>query len=68
MAAKAVSTHGERTCTVEMAPSEVDAGAELTATVRASCPQGCDLTVQCVSIRYRDVAEVACAELDVLEV
>jgi hypothetical protein len=63
MAAKAVSTHGERTCTVEVAPSEVDAGGELTVTVRALCPHGCDLTGQSVSIRDRDGAELAHADL-----
>jgi hypothetical protein len=63
MAAKAVSTHGERTCTVEVAPSEVDPGAELTVTVRASCPHRCDLTGQSVSIRDRDDAELAHANL-----
>ena len=62
--AKPVSTHGERTCTVEVAPSEVDAGGELTVTVRASCPHGCDLSGQRVSIRDRDDAELACAKLD----
>ena len=67
MAAKPVSTHGERTCTVEVAPSEVDVGAELTVTVRASCPQGCDLGGQSVSIRDRDDAELACAELEAVE-
>jgi len=67
MAAKRVSTHGDRTCTVEVAPSEVDAGAELTVTVRASCPHGCDLTGQSVSIRDRDDTELACAELTTLE-
>jgi hypothetical protein len=67
MAARAVSTHGERTCTVEVAPSEVDAGAELTVTVRASCPHGCDLTGQSVSIRDRDDKELACTELGALE-
>jgi hypothetical protein len=63
MAARAVSTHGERTCTVEVGPSEVDAGADLTVTVRASCPQGCDLSGQSVSIRDRDNAELAHADL-----
>ena len=67
MTATAVSTHGERTCTVEVAPSEVDAGAELTVTVRASCPHGCDLTGQSVSIRDRDDAELACAEFATLD-
>jgi hypothetical protein len=63
MTAKAVSTHGERTCTVEVAPSEVDAGGDLTVTVRASCPHGCDLSGQRVSIRDRDGAELAHADL-----
>jgi hypothetical protein len=67
MAARAVSKHGERTCTVEIAPREVDAGAELTVTVRASCPHGCDLTGQSVLIRDRDDAELARAELAALE-
>ncbi len=66
MVAKGVSTHGERTCTVEVAPSEVDAGAELAVTVRVSCPHGCDLTRQSVSIRGRDDAELACTELAAL--
>jgi hypothetical protein len=68
MATKGVSTHGERTFTVEVAPSEVDAGAELTVTVRAVCPHGCDLTGQGVSIRDRDDAKLACAKLRVLEI
>src|SRR5437764_9835308 len=67
MAANAVSTHGERTCTVEVAPSEVDAGAELTVTVQASCAHGCDLTGQSVSIHDRDDTELASAELAALE-
>jgi hypothetical protein len=67
MAAKAMSTHSERTCLVEVAPSEVDAGAELTVAVRASCLQGCDLSGQTVSIRDRADAELACAKLEVIE-
>jgi hypothetical protein len=67
MAEKAVSTHGERTCAVEVAPSEVDAGADLTVTVRGSCPHGCNLSGQSVSIRDRDDTELACAELTALE-
>jgi hypothetical protein len=67
MAAKAVRTHGRRTCTVAVAPSEVDAGAELTVTVRACCPDGCDLSGQSVSIRTRDDAELAAAELTELD-
>ena len=63
MAAKASRTHGQRTCAVEVAPSEVDAGAGLTVTARASCPHGCDLSGQSVSIRNRDDTELAGAEL-----
>jgi hypothetical protein len=63
MAATAGSTHGRRTCAVEVSPHEVDAGAELTVTVRASCPNGCDLKRQSVSIQDQDNAELARAEL-----
>ena len=63
MAAKAVRKHGQRTCAVEVSPSEVDAGAELTVTVRVSCPHGCDLTGQSVSIRSQDDTELAIVEL-----
>jgi hypothetical protein len=63
MAAMAVSTHGERTCAIEVAPREVDAGAELTVAVRVACPQGCDLSGGRVSIRDRDGVELASAEL-----
>jgi hypothetical protein len=59
----AAVTHGERTCTVEVDPTEVDAGAELTATVRAACAHGCDLTDQSVSIRNEDGTELASGEL-----
>jgi hypothetical protein len=63
MAAKAIRTHGPRTCGVEVSPSEVDAGAELTVTVRASCPDGCDLGGQSVSILNRDDTELASGAL-----
>jgi hypothetical protein len=63
MTAKAVGTHSQRTCAVEVDPSEVDAGAELTVTVRAACPHGCDLTGQSVSIRSEDGTELASGEL-----
>jgi hypothetical protein len=58
-----VVTHGERSCTVEVAPSEVDAGTELTVTVRADCPHGCDLTGQRVLIQSENDAELAGGEL-----
>src|SRR5262245_60620046 len=67
MAARAVDTHGERTCTVEVAPSEVDAGAELTVTVRAACSHGCDLSGQDVSLRERDGTALTRDELATLE-
>jgi hypothetical protein len=63
MAAKAVRTHSPRRCAVEVSASEVDAGAELTVTVRASCPDGCDLRGQSVSLRNRDDTELASFEL-----
>src|SRR5271154_594847 len=63
MAAKAIRTHGRPTCAVEVSPSEADSGAELTVTVRVSCPDGCDLRGQAVSIRTQDDAELATAEL-----
>jgi hypothetical protein len=63
MAAKAPKTHGERTCAVEVSPSEVDAGAEMTVAVRASCPNGLGLRGQTVSIQGQNDTELATAEL-----
>jgi hypothetical protein len=63
MAGKAVVTHGECTCAVEVDPGEVDAGAELTVTVRAACLHGCDLTGQSVAIRDWDDVELASGQL-----
>jgi hypothetical protein len=63
MAAATGSTHGRPTCTVEVSPREVDAGAELTVTVRVSCQNGCDLAGQSVSIRDQRDAELATSEL-----
>jgi hypothetical protein len=59
----AARAHGRRDCALEVSPAEVDAGAELTVTARVSCPHGCDLTGQRVSIRAADDAERASAEL-----
>jgi hypothetical protein len=67
MAAKAVSTHGQLACTVQVSPKEVDAGAELTVTASVSCPHRCDLSGQRVSIRNQDNAELASAELTELD-
>jgi hypothetical protein len=63
MTAKAVRTHGQRACEVEVSASEVDAGAELTLRAFVCCPHGCDLTGQRVSIRNPDGAELASGEL-----
>jgi hypothetical protein len=60
-------THGRPTCTVEVAPGDVDAGAELIVTGRVSCPHGCDLSGCGVSIRDQDDAELARAELTVFD-
>jgi hypothetical protein len=67
MAAKPVSAHHQRTCAVEVSPGEVDAGAELIVAVAVSCPHGCDLRGQRVSIQDRDSAELASSELTGLE-
>jgi hypothetical protein len=63
MAAKAVSTQGRRTCAIEVSPREVDAGGELTVTVRVSCPDGYDLRGQSVSIRSQEGTALATADL-----
>jgi hypothetical protein len=63
MAAKLVRTQGRRTCAVEVSPREVDAGDELTVTVRVSCPDGFDLRGQSVLIRNQDGTALAAAEL-----
>jgi hypothetical protein len=67
MAAQAGSTHGRCTCTVEVSPCEVDAGAELTVRASVSCSHGCDLRGQTVSIRNQDDTELARAELTELD-
>jgi hypothetical protein len=66
MTAKAARVH-QRACAVEVSPREVDAGGELIVVVRASCPDGCDLQGQAVSIRDEDGAELAAAELAAAE-
>jgi len=63
MKAAGIRTHGQRTCAVEVSGSEVDAGAEVTVRARVSCPHGCDLGGQRVSIRNQDDTELASAEL-----
>src|SRR5437660_273559 len=66
MASKSV-THGPLKCSVEISPSEVDAGTELAVTTRVACPHACDLTGQSVSIRDQGDVEVMRAELTALE-
>src|ERR1700733_2241670 len=67
MAEKKLKTHGQRTCALDVFPAEVDAGAELTVMGRVSCPMGCDLRGQGVSIRNPEGAELAAAELTELD-
>jgi hypothetical protein len=62
MAARATRTHGAPICTIEQSAHEVDAGAELTVTVRVRCGRGCDLRGRRVSIRSDDDTELASAE------
>jgi hypothetical protein len=56
-------SHDPVTCTVETFPTEIDAGEEITVTVRTSCPHGCDLSGQRISIRDQRGSEVASVEL-----
>jgi hypothetical protein len=63
MTAKAARVHNGRGCAVDVEPREVDAGGEFTVVVRASCPDGCDLQGQAVSIRDEGSTELAAAEL-----
>src|SRR5262245_194508 len=51
-------------CTVEVSPAVVDAGADITLAVRVDCSGEDDLKPSSVSIRDRDGAELARAELD----
>jgi hypothetical protein len=67
MRAEAARVHGGGVCAVEVSPQEVDAGGELTVVVRASCPEGCDLEGQGVSIRDENGGELAIAELATAE-
>jgi hypothetical protein len=58
-----IGTHGQRSCAVEVSGSAVDAGTEVTVRARVSCPHGCDLRGQRVSIRNHDDTELVSAEL-----
>src|SRR5262249_10304301 len=55
--------HGPRSCAVEISSSEIDAGTELTVSCRVSCPHGCDLTGQGVSICDQHGTELASGDL-----
>jgi hypothetical protein len=63
MAAREFLKHRQRVCAVDVSPCEVDAGTELTVAVRVSCPDGCNLRGQSVSIRSHDDTELARAEV-----
>jgi hypothetical protein len=63
MVANGVTTHGKRTCAVDISAREVDAGEEIFVRVRVSCPHGCDLRGQGVSIRDQHDAEAVRAAL-----
>jgi hypothetical protein len=63
MKAAGIRTHGQCTCAVEVSGSDVDAGAEVTVRALVSCPHGCDLRGQRVSIRNQDDTELASTEL-----
>ena len=63
MPTKAINAHGARACTVEVTPREVDAGGELTVRVLVSCPHGCDLRGQGVSIQRQNADAIAEASL-----
>jgi len=67
MASKSVTSHGQLTCTVEISPSEVDAGMEMIVTTRVTCPHGCDLTGQFASIRDQDDVEVVRTQLNSMD-
>jgi hypothetical protein len=59
--------HAERTCNVEVSPAEVDAGADLTVTIRVTSPDDFDLTGQPASIRGADDTELGSAALQEAE-
>lgn len=58
-----IEPHGPLICTVEVSPSEIDAGGESTVRIIATCPHGCDLTGHIVSIRDAAGEELAQAQL-----
>jgi hypothetical protein len=63
MAEPESEAHGPRTCRVEVSPTEVDAGAEVTVRVIVTGPHEWDLTGDTVSIRNQAGEEVASEEL-----
>ena len=67
MAEPETEAHGRRTCKVEVSPTEVDAGADLTIRVIVTCPHGCDLSGDTVSIRDQAGEELASEELAEVE-
>lgn len=63
MTRDAFKEHAERTCAVEVFPSDVDAGAALTVTIKVTSSDDFDLVGQRVSILDADYYELASAEL-----
>jgi hypothetical protein len=55
--------HDSCTCSVEFSPDEVDAGADITLKVQVTCPRKEGLRGAQISIRNREGAELAQAEL-----
>src|SRR5262245_58259709 len=63
MTKAAPQEHAERTCEVEVSPSDVDAGADVTITIKVTSPDDFDLAGQRVSIRGPDDTELTSAAL-----
>jgi hypothetical protein len=59
--------HDQCTCTVDISPEDVDAGAELTVECRIDCPEGCDLEGLQLAVRDPDGTEVATAGIAAFE-
>ena len=63
MTRDASKEYAERACALEVSPSEVDAGADLTVKIKVTSPDDFDLVGQRVSIRGADQSELASTEL-----
>jgi hypothetical protein len=63
MASHPDEIRGHTTCAVDVSPEVVDAGAEMTLTVKVSCSPACDLRGHTVSIKDQAGAGIASLEL-----